>query len=91
MGWGDRRSWLRLSILPSIDQRIGYSVSIEKMKIMIRKYVSFELLGSILFLSLLSVRQFWNKDRDFMSSFNVLDYGAIGDGIIDDTLVSFLL
>lgn len=58
---------------------------------MIRKYVSFELLGSILFLSLLSVRQFWSKDRDFMSSFNVLDYGSIGDGIIDDTLVSFLL
>ncbi|KAG5537569.1 hypothetical protein RHGRI_024877 [Rhododendron griersonianum] len=85
VGWGDRRSWLRLSILSSI-QRIGYSVSIEKMKIIIRKYVSFELLGSILFLSLLSVRQFWSKDRDFMSSFNVLDYGAIGDGIIDDTL-----
>lgn len=69
-----------------------YSVSIEKMKIIIRKYVSFELLGSItLFISLLWVRQLWSEDRDFMSSFNVLDYGAIGDGITDDTLVSFLL
>ncbi|XP_058226738.1 probable polygalacturonase At1g80170 isoform X2 [Rhododendron vialii] len=56
------------------------------MKTIIRKYVSFELLGSILFLSLLWVRQLWSEDRDFMSSFNVLDYGAIGDGIIDDTL-----